>query len=191
MVRFDNEAVDGGGRSNDSEEAVHLLSEDHSAAPSDPPTTNTNNGNDNNMVTRPSPTPLMGTRQSSLAQIREGPRTPNRVRFKEHDEDDTPPSSPQAPRAPNGLGWVDDEDYMRQGASDGDRMPLLTDIEAPSVTLASADDDEFNAEDLLETSRPKSGMRSAFMNMANSIMYVHCMLFLWHEVLGRCQLMMA
>jgi sodium-coupled neutral amino acid transporter 11 len=44
---------------------------------------------------------------------------------------------------------------------------LLTGIEAPSVTLAS---DDFNPEDLLEGARPKSGMKSAFMNMANSIM---------------------
>jgi sodium-coupled neutral amino acid transporter 11 len=42
----------------------------------------------------------------------------------------------------------------------------LTDIEAPSVTLAT---DDFNADDLLESARPKSGMKSAFMNMANSI----------------------
>lgn len=72
--------------------------------------------------------------------------------------------------------WLDEEDYMtgdrhtarRDGA--GQRAPLLTDIEAPSVTLAESN---FNPEDLLEAARPKSGMRSAFMNMANSIMYVY------------------
>lgn len=170
MARFDDEAVDGGGKGNDAEEAAHLLSEDTSAASELPPLNTTNNSD--NMVTRPSPSPLTGLRQSSLAQIREGPRTPNRVRFKEANEEDTPPSSPHAPRAPAVLGWVDDEDYMNQEGQEGDRMPLLTDIEAPSVTLASADDEDFNAEDLLETSRPKSGMRSAFMNMANSIMCV-------------------
>jgi len=73
---------------------------------------------------------------------------------------------------------MEDEDYLASNNtaaagrgsrrdSLGQRAPLLTDIEAPSVTLAS---EEFNAEDLLESARPKSGMRSAFMNMANSIM---------------------
>jgi sodium-coupled neutral amino acid transporter 11 len=47
------------------------------------------------------------------------------------------------------------------------RLPLLTGIEAPSVTVA---EDVFNPESLLESARPRSGMRSAFMNMANSIM---------------------
>jgi sodium-coupled neutral amino acid transporter 11 len=61
---------------------------------------------------------------------------------------------------------MDEEDYMG-GGHRGARVPLLTGIEAPSVTLAS---DDFNPEDLLESARPKSGMKSAFMNMANSIM---------------------
>jgi len=43
----------------------------------------------------------------------------------------------------------------------------LTDIQAPSVTVAN--DIDFNPNDLLESARPKSGLRSAFMNMANSI----------------------
>ena len=54
------------------------------------------------------------------------------------------------------------------GSSEGQRLPLLTGIEAPSVTVAGWDDD-FEAEHL-EGARPKSGMKSAFMNMANSIM---------------------
>jgi len=69
---------------------------------------------------------------------------------------------------------MDEEDYTHQASagrrsSTGQRAPLLTDVEAPSVTVASADLG-FNAEDLLESARPKSGMRNAFMNMANSIM---------------------
>ncbi|KAF2418221.1 hypothetical protein EJ08DRAFT_599674 [Tothia fuscella] len=109
----------------------------------------------------------MVTRQSSLAQSRDTPRTPNRVRFIENE--DTPPSSPPQPRgAPDNMRWVEEDDYMDQGPQAGDCMPLLAEIEAPSVTLATADD-EFSADDLLESSRPKSGMRSAFMNMANSI----------------------
>jgi sodium-coupled neutral amino acid transporter 11 len=104
-------------------------------------------------------------RQSSFAQPRPdgAPRTPNRVRFEE----------PR--RSMNGdtgsADWVelDGEDYM--DGSDGrervQRLPLLTGIEAPSVTVA---EESFNPEDHLESARPRSGMRSAFMNMANSIM---------------------
>lgn len=113
-------------------------------------------------------------RQSSFAQPRPPgtPRTPNRVRF--DDESYVLPT-----REPNGHAdpqWVEDEDYMATGSpNDGDRrgrdaqsLPLLTGIEAPSVTVASAELG-FGADDLLEHARPKSGMRSAFMNMANSI----------------------
>jgi len=72
----------------------------------------------------------------------------------------------------NGGDWLelDGDDYLDGG--DGrertQRLPLLTGIEAPSVTVA---EESFNPEDHLENARPRSGMRSAFMNMANSIMY--------------------
>jgi len=72
-----------------------------------------------------------------------------------------------------GDDWLelDGDDYLDGG--DGrertQRLPLLTGIEAPSVTVA---EESFNPEDHLENARPRSGMRSAFMNMANSIMYV-------------------
>jgi len=72
----------------------------------------------------------------------------------------------------NGGDWLELEgdDYL--DGSDGrertQRLPLLTGIEAPSVTVA---EESFNPEDHLENARPRSGMRSAFMNMANSIMY--------------------
>lgn len=116
-------------------------------------------------------------RQSSLAQPRSGntPRTQNRVRF---DVEDSVHSA-SVHEDEEDTSWIDEEDYMSSngqgsrygGRRDraGQRAPLLTDIEAPSVTVAESD---FNPEDLLESSRPKSGMRSAFMNMANSIMYV-------------------
>lgn len=118
---------------------------------------------------RPSPLPYLPRRQSSFAQPRpQGePRTPNRVRF----DVEAQVADPEA----NGHAdphWVDEEDFLADAErrdSDVQRLPLLTDIEAPSVTVASADVG-FNAEDLLESARPKSGMRSAFMNMANSIM---------------------
>lgn len=112
-------------------------------------------------------------RQSSFAQHRPNgePRTPNRVRFEVADalsEDGGVNDRDHA------NGWIEEEDYMSSNGyadrrdSTGQRAPLLTDIEAPSVTVA--EDLEFSAEDLLESARPKSGMRSAFMNMANSIM---------------------
>lgn len=94
--------------------------------------------------------------------------------------------------------WADEEDFLSNGAAGGrgrrgrrsnsnggrggreQRLPLLTDIEAPSVTVANSDVG-FAPEDLLESARPKSGLRSAFMNMANSIMYVleHPLSFCW------------
>jgi sodium-coupled neutral amino acid transporter 11 len=111
-------------------------------------------------------------RQSSFAQHRPDgtPRTPHRVRFEV--------AEPEAIREPNGHvapprsdAWLDDEDYMAaedgRRSSTGQRAPLLTDIEAPSVTLAN--DMDLNPEDYLESARPKSGIKSAFMNMANSI----------------------
>lgn len=105
-------------------------------------------------------------RQSSFAQPRPDgtPRTPNRVRFEE----------PQ--RSINGDAgggeWVelDGHDYLEEGQEGRERvqrLPLLTGIEAPSVTVAET---TFNPEDHLESARPRSGMRSSFMNMANSIM---------------------
>lgn len=124
------------------------------------------------------PTPL---RQSSFAQPRpEGaPRTPNRVRFNVQDS----PINERGERNelhPNGdlhHSWIDDEDFLMEenrllrtrSTSDAQRLPLLTDIEAPSVTLAS-EGDGFEAEDHLPGARPRSNLPNAFMNMANSIM---------------------
>ncbi|KAF2229960.1 hypothetical protein EV356DRAFT_527129 [Viridothelium virens] len=59
----------------------------------------------------------------------------------------------------------------------GQRVPLLTDIEAPSVTVANpgpwgeeGGDEEVDVREvMMGEGRSKSGMRSAFMNMANSI----------------------
>lgn len=58
---------------------------------------------------------------------------------------------------------------------DSHRVPLLTDLEAPSVTVANAiggdDNDGEHDADWAEAElrRPKSGLNAAFMNMANSI----------------------
>ena len=83
------------------------------------------------------------------------PRTSNRVRF------DLPPEIDV--EAGNGSATT---------PNSSSRAPLLTDIEAPSITLAaspwgSGEDVHEWAE--RERARPKSDMRSAFMNMANSI----------------------
>lgn len=114
------------------------------------------------------------------------PRTPQRVRF------DPNPTILHG-RTPNGT--ADSFDSQRRGSSsssqrdsfddldfdigggdgaDGQhRRPLLTGIEAPSVALANGpwggehEDADSWAES--ERQRPKSGLRSAFMNMANSI----------------------
>lgn len=128
---------------------------------------------DDIVVQRPPPPYSSQRRQSSFAQARPNgePRTPNRVRFEEPgrlEEGGTDGREDEAD------GWLDleEEDYLdddRRGSGRrgyGQRAPLLTDIEAPSITVAT---EEFDPEDLLESSRPKSGMRSAFMNMANSI----------------------
>lgn len=94
------------------------------------------------------------------------PRTPNRVRF--DIEDTSISSNGHIRRSSNDSeASADDEDYSTggRGSNSGQRAPLLTDLESPIVTTAL----ELDVEDLLENARPKSGMSSAFMNMANSI----------------------
>lgn len=144
------------------------------------------NDEEEDQVVHPGPPfpkpPSLARRQSSLSRPAENgsprtPRTPNRVRF---DIAERASSEHVASGHPRSLqveagDWNEEDDYLAHHASRdrrnsaGQRAPLLTDIEAPSVTVASADL-SLNAEDLLEGARPKSGMRSAFMNMANSIM---------------------
>jgi sodium-coupled neutral amino acid transporter 11 len=75
--------------------------------------------------------------------------------------------------ANGGADWIELEGDDYEGANGHagtervQRLPLLTGIEAPSVTVA---EEAFDPEDYLESARPRSGMKSAFMNMANSIM---------------------
>ena len=118
-------------------------------------------------------------RQSSISQPppdgqRRTPRTLNRVRFDlDDDSDNGETHSKERPRSPDDALWLDEEDYELRNQDTPARRsgeqatPLLTNIEAPSVTLATSDD--FFPEDHLEDARPRSGMRMAFMNMANSI----------------------
>lgn len=131
-------------------------------------------------VSPASPLRLHTPRQSSFSKRPSNgslktPRTPNRVRF---DIQQTTGSNHEL-NGHAGTGHhgdneqiaEEDEDHSwynnGQRASTGQLAPLLTGIEAPAVTIAN--ELEFNAEDLLEDARPKSGMASAFMNMANSI----------------------
>ncbi|KAF9887882.1 hypothetical protein FE257_009542 [Aspergillus nanangensis] len=100
------------------------------------------------------------------------PRTTNRVRFDLDYATDDPRRLSDNARSSEDSSWLEEEDYAfaertRSEGGDGQSIPLLTDIEAPSVTLATSDD--FFPEDHLESARPRSGMRMAFMNMANSI----------------------
>lgn len=130
----------------------------------------------------PPPNPLApqtnGPRQSSIYRPptdgqRRTLRTPNRVRFDLDDEsEDEPTPANGHARSEENSSWMDEEDYISRGprrprSSTGHMAPLLTDIEAPSVTVATSDN--FFPEEHLESARPRSGMRMAFMNMANSI----------------------
>ncbi|KAJ6094856.1 hypothetical protein N7467_002369 [Penicillium canescens] len=129
----------------------------------------------------PSPIPDDANRtpHSSISQpVQDGqrrmPRTMNRVRFDlEEEPEDTDHHLNGRAHSPDDALWLDDEDYElgNRGSPgthhDGQSVPLLTDIEAPSVTLATSDD--FFPEEHLEDARPRSGMKMAFMNMANSI----------------------
>ena len=137
-------------------------------------------------------TPLTSGRQSSLSlqspnHTPHTPRSANRVHFDLEERVINEGAHNGNSLASNdeagthmevgGLGEEEEEEeedpfdrsLIGRRSSTGQRAPLLTDVEAPSVTVASSDL-EFNAEDLLEGARSKSGMRSAFMNMANSIM---------------------
>ena len=94
------------------------------------------------------------------------PRTPNRVRFDLPPAIDTENADDGAPPPYNDSPTSGRRDPRPQF------VPLLTDIEAPSVTLAASpwgNDEDVHEWAEQERQRPKSGMQSAFMNMANSI----------------------
>ncbi|EME44736.1 hypothetical protein DOTSEDRAFT_72255 [Dothistroma septosporum NZE10] len=165
MARDISTARDAARKDGSLEEAAGLLQEGQ-IRPASPDETD-----EDLVVYEKPPTPTTGrnpppSRQSSFAQHRPNgePRTPHRVRF-----DVTEPETIGGQNgAAQPVDWVEEEDYMGgDGSYDGPRQqraPLLTGIEAPSVTLAN----DFEA-DALDPTRPKSNMRSAFTNMANSI----------------------
>ncbi|KAK5989328.1 Vacuolar amino acid transporter 2 [Cladobotryum mycophilum] len=101
------------------------------------------------------------------------PRTPGRVQF-----DLTPhvvgvgAGPPNARASMSSLSSGDRFDMEDpESPRDSHRVPLLTDLEAPSVTVARSwgDDDDTENAAAAELRRPKSGLKAAFMNMANSI----------------------
>ncbi|KAK2625074.1 hypothetical protein QTJ16_005443 [Diplocarpon rosae] len=107
---------------------------------------------------------LPGRNSSPDAEPRT-PRTPNRVRF------DLPPALDTEIQDD---GFPPPYSDSRSGRRDQRQAftPLLTDIEAPSVTLAASpwgSDEDVHEWAERERLRPKSGLMSAFMNMANSI----------------------
>ncbi|RAL64492.1 hypothetical protein DID88_001967 [Monilinia fructigena] len=101
------------------------------------------------------------------------PQTPNRVRF------DLPLLGNGGLNANHGdapPAYDDDEEEeelrVRPSFRHQPFTPLLTGIEAPSATVASGpwhSDEDVHTWAERERSRPKSNLRNAFMNMANSI----------------------
>jgi sodium-coupled neutral amino acid transporter 11 len=91
------------------------------------------------------------------------------------------PTAPPSPRirSPGVREWLEEEDYLSDGSAGSESrrgstssQRLLTDIEAPGVTLAmEGDDDSYEVAgvEVHGRGRPKSNVLSAFMNMANSI----------------------
>lgn len=101
------------------------------------------------------------------------PRTPNRVQFDLNPAviGDANGSAHGGRRSSSEESFEFDDDVEIQGHH-SHRVPLLTDMEAPSVAVANTLGDDANDDgERLEQAmrRPKSGLKSAFMNMANSI----------------------
>ncbi|KAK5715431.1 hypothetical protein LTR15_010075 [Elasticomyces elasticus] len=172
MAREHSTARAEGRTEGDKEEAEGLLQYTRGGSPDEDIVEYPAEPDNNEQRTEGRPGKGMPRRQSSLAQSRPNgaPRTPLRVRFNMEEGN----TIQEANGTAQSEQWMDEEDYMlsESPASDGrgstgQRAPLLTDIEAPSVSVAN--DLDFNPEDLLESARPKSGMKMAFMNMANSI----------------------
>ena len=108
---------------------------------------------------QPPPFPQSSLFQTSSNGLPRGLRTMHRVRFDVEEAD-----SGEHARTPSREGGdrpEAEDDFSRNnfdssGISDGQRAPLLTNVEAPSVMVA--EDLDFNAEGLLENARPKSGI---------------------------------
>ncbi|KAF6238194.1 hypothetical protein HO173_003828 [Letharia columbiana] len=124
---------------------------------------------------QPPPFPQSSLSRTASNGFPRAPRTINRVRFDVRETDSGEHALNGHVRTPSRENgdWPEAEhdlfgnDVESRESCAGQRAPLLTDVEAPSVMVA--EDLDFNAEGLLENARPKSGIISAFMNMANSI----------------------
>lgn len=126
------------------------------------------------------------TRPQAQPGLPRTPRTPNRVRFNledlrrsgEHESRERSDELDDEGEEEEEEEEEDDENRFHSTRSlnssaryTGQRAPLLTGIEPPSVTVAILDSGADAIHELLENyARPKSGIMSAFMNMANSIM---------------------
>ncbi|KKY23840.1 putative amino acid transporter [Phaeomoniella chlamydospora] len=139
-----------------------------------------------NILSLPSDTRPEQKRQSSLSKPTPNgkpriPRTPNRVRFdlqdSDSDSDEVSPMTPEGRRkkTQRDPGWLEDEDYLASSSNGtigtgfaGADAPLLPHGHGPRERM-SMEDEGLKPEDYLENARPKSNMRAAFMNMANSI----------------------
>lgn len=112
---------------------------------------------------RPHPFPQSSLSRTDSSSFPRAPRTINRVRFDVRETDSGGHALNGHARTPSreGSDWSEaEEDFSgnnseSRSSSAGQRAPLLTDIEAPSVTVA--EDLGFNADGLLEMARPKSG----------------------------------
>ncbi|KJZ78781.1 hypothetical protein HIM_01554 [Hirsutella minnesotensis 3608] len=128
-------------------------------------------GYDDDVYEDPAPPPPAAREENGRM-----PKT-SRVQFDLVPEVISPPGRGQAREdfrqsSESGLSFdLEDADAAQGRRSSRGRTPLLTDMEAPSVAVANAWGDDDDAADSLyaELRRPKSGLRSAFMNMANSI----------------------
>ncbi|KAF3200289.1 hypothetical protein TWF192_009414 [Orbilia oligospora] len=107
---------------------------------------------------------------SSSPPIPLEPSAPQPKRFVRFDVDDELAGSVGFVSRDNDERWTYDEDFLNSSDDDdfahaveGGTAPLLTNIAAPSVVFAGLDNDNF------EDPASRSGMKMAFMNMANSI----------------------
>ena len=116
-------------------------------------------------VLRKSPSP--GSPSDSV------PLSPAPRRFVHFQIDESATILPPDEEAEDGNArWTYDEDFLNSSDDEDSgnltgsgRAPLLTNMDAPSVLAAESDIGELG-----DINRPKSGMKMAFMNMANSIM---------------------
>ena len=113
---------------------------------------------------QPPPLPQFSLPQTASNGLPRAPRTINRVRFDVRETDSGEHGLNGHARTRNGEGSdsPEAEDNISENNSESRRssavqmVPLLTDIEAPSVVVA--EDLDLNAEGLLDNARPKSGI---------------------------------